>query len=164
MAERTEERTRERSTGVDLDALSELDEGDRYGDAPTEAGGRLDRLRERLGSLFSLRSFLFGLITTVVGAVAFGLVIPFFGSVAALGGVFAVAFAFGALGGRRRYLELGLAGAATAAIGTLTEFLVVTLVGGSQLLVVFGAGSGLLAALAGHYFGRDLRSGMTREV
>ncbi|MFC6726003.1 hypothetical protein ACFQE1_16860, partial [Halobium palmae] len=27
-----------------------------------------------------------------------------------------------------------------------------------------GAGSGLLVALAGYYFGRDLRDGLTREV
>ncbi|WP_135662513.1 hypothetical protein [Halorhabdus rudnickae] len=171
MVERSEEQTRERSVGVDADAvdvdLAERAEVD--GDTPDrgvggESTGRLGRLRRRFGSIFSVRSFLLSLLTTVVGAITFGFVIPFFGSLAALGGVFAVAFAFGALGSRRRYLEVGLAGAVTAALGTLTEFLVVTLVGESQLLVVFGAGSGLLAALAGHYFGRDLRSGMTRNV
>ena len=164
MAERSQERTRNRSSGVDIDALTGSDEPDSDRTAESPSSGRLARLKQRAGSLFSLRWFLVALLTTVLGAVLAGIVIPFFSSLAALGGIFAVGFAFGIFSSRRRYLELGIAGSATAAVGTFTEFLVVALAGQSQLLAVFGVGSGLLAALLGHYLGRDLRSGMTRDI
>lgn len=114
--------------------------------------------------MFSLRSFVLAFVATLLGAIAAGTIVPVFGSVAALGGIVAVAFAFGVLGSRRRYVELGLAGATTGALGTLVEFLVLAMVAEGQLVVVAGAGGGLAAALVGHYFGRDLRAGLTRDV
>jgi len=162
MAERSEERTRDRSAVVDR--LTDGPETDRDRTAGTESRGRLGRLQATVGWPFSLRGFVLAVVLTTVGAFLAGTVVPVFGSIAALLGIFAVAFGFGALGGRRRYLELGIAGAAAAALGTLVEFLVVALVGDGQLLAVFGAGSGFLAAVLGHYFGRDLRRGMTRDV
>ena len=84
----------------------------------------------------------------------------------------AVAFAAGLVGSRSRYLEVGLAGAVAAGaaflLGTLTS--VFAPIAGRVLadygvaIVGVGTGAGLLVALAGHYFGRDLRDGLTRDV
>ncbi|MFB6202832.1 MAG: hypothetical protein ABEI98_12595 [Halorhabdus sp.] len=162
MAEQTEERPRERSTTGDVDTFRDGADRERPGEAtPT---GRLTRLRRTARSVFSVRSFLLSTVATVVGAVAVGAAIPFFGSLAALGGVFAAAFVVGLVGDRRRYLEVGAAGALTAVLGTLTEFFAVALLANGQLLAAVGAASGLLAALLGHYFGRDMRSGLTRDI
>lgn len=138
--------------------------------AESESQGLFGRLRSALSRrsilprVFSPRTFLLAVTATTASAVVAGLVIPFFGSLAALGGIFAAGFGFGLLGDRRRYLEVGLAGGATAALGAITEFLVISLVGSGGLLAMVGAGSGVLAALLGHYFGRDLRDGFTREI
>lgn len=139
-----------------------------------EQSGRLSRLRSRVGRsglagpvlrrVFSLRTFLLALVASIAGAVISSFVIPFFGSLAALAGIFAVGFTFGLLGDRRRYLEVGLAGGATAALGMLTEFLVLTIAGSGETLAVIGAGSGFIAALLGHYAGRDLRAGLRRKL
>lgn len=193
MAERSDQRTRERSS-VDTEDLEELlDTGPGVDDAgvtsrrdePTQEvetgsssglGGRLRSIvgrsvsrplgsvRSRLGQLFSVRTFGTALVASIVAAIGFGFVIPFVDTLGALAGIFAVGLGFGLVGERRQYLEVGLAGAATAALGAVTEFLVVALAGRGDLVVLFGVGSGLLAALIGHYVGRDLRDGLTRKV
>lgn len=118
------------------------------------------------GSLFSTRSFVVSVVAAVVGAVAGGL-IPVVGGVVSAGiGIAGTAFVLGLLRGNRHYLENGLAGAGV--LGTLAllgrlEIAVAT--GGSLLrLGAFGAGVGLLAALVGTYFGRDLRKGLFGSI
>ncbi|MGQ4555128.1 hypothetical protein [Halobellus sp. GM3] len=141
----------------------------------TDAGEATRRgsLRGALPSkpTFSIRSFLLVLALSVVGVVAGGS-IPLVGSVGQFVGLFVVAFGVGAVGSRRRYLEIGLAGAVAAGLafvlGTLTSvFAPVAL----RILADYGiaiagvgTGAGALASLAGYYFGRDLRDGLTRDV
>jgi len=127
--------------------------------------GESSRLRDRLRPGVSLRSVLFALLATVAGAALVGLV-PFLPqSVAALAGVFVGTFALGLLRGRRAYLESATAGATVGLAAALSQFLFVSVVGGFGVpLSAAGAGAGLLAGLVGHYFGRDLRDGLTREL
>lgn len=124
-----------------------------------------------LGSLFSLRAFLAALALTLVGVAAGGAV-PLVGTVGSLVGVALAGFALGAVSSVRRYLETALAGGsvlgASFAIGLLTTG--VLPVGlrffGEYGLAFGGLGVGLGATLAavGHYFGRDLRAGLTRAL
>lgn len=137
----------------------------RLGSAVTAPISRpLSAIRGRIDRLFSVRSFGTALLASIAAAIGVGFAIPFIGALGALAGIFAVGVGFGLVSERRQYLEVGLAGAATAALGAMTEFLVVALAGREDLVVLFGVGSGLLAALLGHYVGRDLRSGLTRDI
>lgn len=127
--------------------------------------GRLSRLRPSVPSPFSLRTFLLAVALMVVGSVLAGLV-PFVpASVATLVGVFLGAFALGLGRGTRSYLEASLAGAGTAVVAALTQFLLLSVVGNLGVpLAAAGAGAGLGAAVVGHYLGRDLRDGLTRDL
>lgn len=125
--------------------------------------GRLAGLRRRVGSPFSPRLFLLAFALTLGGFLAAG-VVPLVGGVAGLLGIFAAGFLLGALG-RRGYLELLVAGAATAGAGLLLDRLVLSVLGGFALpLTAVGATAGAVAAVLGHYFGRDLHEGLTRSV
>lgn len=127
-----------------------------------ESAGVRTRLRRRLGRLFSPRAFAVAVVATAVGLVAGGAV-PLVGTLTGYLGVFAAGFALG-LAGWRRYAEVGLAGAAAAGVSALLDHLVLSLAGVGAPVVAVGAGTGLLAALGGHYFGRDLRGGLTRDL
>jgi hypothetical protein len=132
---------------------------------------RLPSIGGRLGGLFSVRTFLLALALSVVAVVAGGS-IPLVGVVGRLLGLFVVAFAVGLLGSERRYVEVGLAGAVASGAGfiasTLTSvffpFAVDLLSEYGVVVAGVGAGVGTLAALVGHYVGRDLRDGLTREL
>jgi MFS family permease len=125
-------------------------------------------VRRRLGGLFSLRTFLVALVLSVAAVVVGGFV-PVVGR---LVGLFAVAFLIGIVGSERRYVEVGLAGALASGLGfvasTLTSaffpFAVRLLAEYGVAVAGVGAGVGALAALVGHYVGRDLRDGLTREL
>jgi len=85
------------------------------------------------------------------------------GALAGFVGLLAGGFAFGLLG-RRRYVALGLAGGAVGAGAALLDFLTISLLGAAPLVVAAGAGGGLLATVLGHFLGRDLRDGLTRDL
>ena len=151
------------------DSAPQTDERGRS-DPAVGRGRRLPSLsRPRLG--FSPRSFLAVLLLSVV-AMFLGSAIPIVGVVGQFVGLFAAAFAVGLAGSRRRYLEVGLAGALAAALGfvalpltsVLFPFAVRVLSEYGVAIAGVGAGAGLLASLLGHYFGRDLRDGLTRDV
>jgi hypothetical protein len=90
--------------------------------------------------------------------------VPFLGGILGLLGIFAAGFLLGTLG-RRGYLELLVAGAATAGVGLLLDQFVLSIVADLALpLAAVGATAGALAAVLGHYFGRDLRDGVTRSL
>ena len=137
----------------------------------TSSDGRLRGALSGIGPSFSLRSFLVILVASLAGVIAGGS-IPIVGSIGRFLGLFAVAFAAGLVGSRSRYLEVGLAGAVAAGaaflLGTLTSIFapvaVQFLADYGVAIVGVGTGAGLLVALAGHYFGRDLRDGLTRDV
>ncbi|WP_284010182.1 hypothetical protein [Haloarcula pelagica] len=164
MSERTEERTREADTTTDAD--TGVDIGGLGGTAterqPAEEA-------ESSGSYFSARALLFAFAATGGGMVAGSLVpvIPF----TALLGIPAGAFVYGLLTSERRYVETGLAGGLVAGVGTvLSVFSQLALRGvaggnvGAGRLFLVAAALGLVASLVAHYFGRDLRSGLTADL
>jgi hypothetical protein len=124
-----------------------------------------NRVRARLATpfsgLFSLRMFLLVLGLSVVGMVLGNLVVPLPGT--GIAGIAVVGFVVGLATTQRRYLELLLAGFAAAGASTVFKYALVTLVGG-VVPVALGTTAGGIAAIAGHYFGRDLRAGLTRDL
>jgi hypothetical protein len=126
-----------------------------------------DRVRARLASpfsgLFSVRVFVRLLAVTMVSTVLAGVVVPL-GGVAGFLGIAVAGFAVGLADERHRYLEFGLAGAIAAGLATVFDHLLLTALGLGIPLVALGVGAGALAGIVGHYFGRDLRHGLTREL
>ncbi|MFB6078530.1 MAG: hypothetical protein ABEJ80_06090 [Halarchaeum sp.] len=128
-------------------------------------------VRGRLGRLFSLRHFALALLAALVGLFAGGLV-PLVGALTRFLGLFVVAFALGALGGRRAYLEIALAAALASLVSVLGGLLTSAVLPialdylARNGLVFAGAVAafGLLVGVAGYYFGRDLRAGFTRSL
>ncbi|WP_157513248.1 hypothetical protein [Halapricum sp. CBA1109] len=104
------------------------------------------------------------LVTTVLSFVA-GTVVPLVpGNVAGLLGVFAAGFLLGAVDDDRHYLEVGLASAFAGVLTAVLGNLVLTVAGlGVPILAAGATASGVLGLL-GHYVGRDLRDGLTREL
>jgi hypothetical protein len=147
----------------DLEEQTETDPSP--GGAPSDGRrSRRARLRARAGHVFSLRAFLASLAVVAGGVLLAGVVVPSFVPLGGLLGVVLAGFALG-LVGWRRYVEVGLAGAAVSGVALLTQYLVFSVVGGLGVpLAAFGAGTGAVAAVLGHYLGRDLRAGLTRDV
>ena len=165
----------ERSVDALRAAVARLtdESADEEGRTATETSARGDTsgLRSRLGGLFSARIFLLALVLSVV-AVVVGGAVPLVGFLGRLVGLFAVASLVGVLSSKRRYLEVGLAGGLASGlgfvVGTLTgaffPFAVRLLADYGVVIAGVGVGVGALAALVGHYVGRDLRDGLTREL
>lgn len=86
------------------------------------------------------------------------------GPVGDLLGIVAGTFLSGVATSRRHYVESGLAGLVAGGTATLLGNLALSLVGVGLPLVAVGAAAGGLAGLVGHYFGRDLRDGLTRDL
>jgi len=135
------------------------------GSVDPEAATAGDSLRARLATpfseLFSLRLFLVVVALTAVCLVLGSVVVSLPG--AGLAGIAVAAFAVGVGHEHRRYLELLVAGLLVAGVATLFEYALIALVSGAAP-VALGAAVGGIAALAGHYFGRDLRAGLTRDL
>lgn len=167
--------------GVDVDTLTggvggESTSADRTADdreSSADSGpGLLSRLtpsvsRPKLSpSLPSLRSFLLALVL-VVGGMLVGSAVPLIGSITGLVGLFAGSFVLGLGSGKRRYFPAAVAGAAaavgaTALQGVLTLAFIQSI--GAAPTAALGATTGVIVAVIGHYFGRDLRAGLTQDV
>ena len=136
------------------------DDADDAADAPSGIGRRIRRL-------FSPRAFLIALALSVVGLVAGG-AIPVVGYLGRFLGIALAAFALAFLAGGRRYAEAGLAGALASGLGfvlgTLNSALFPVVADYGLQIAGVGTTAGLLAALLGHYLGRDLKAGVTREL
>ncbi|WP_435063186.1 hypothetical protein [Halobaculum sp. EA56] len=162
-----------------LEELRELAERNGDGDASvSEVDGSAVPAADDSGSRsllgrtpFSARGFLLTLAVLVAGLVA-GSAVPLVGGLARYLGLFVAAFALGLTRSRRAYLETAVAGALAAAgaflLGTLTTGSVVL---GTNLLADYGvpiAGVGVtvgvLLSVAGLYFGRDLKAGLTADL
>jgi hypothetical protein len=177
MAERTDQRTRDRDTSADLD-LGLDDETDGTTDLSSgfgieqessvesdSSGGIRGRISERLDSIFSIESFGITLLVTVVMAFVAGAFIPFVpDNVSGLLGVFGAGFALGAASSDRHYLEVAAATLLAGAITALLSSLKLTLLGMGMPLIALGAGASGVAGVAGYYFGRDLRTGLSKEI
>jgi len=142
----------------------ENDTGEQRPTEEEDDGGVLSRLASGAGRLFSPRAFLFALVTVAVATAVAGTLIPL-GSVGGLAGTALGAFGYGVAASQSRYVETAAAGGLVLGIGTLADYLVITAVSGVGLaLPLAGAAIGLVVALVGHYFGRDLRDGLTRDI
>lgn len=168
--------------GVDVDALTgdptpTDDAGAAGSSAEAEAEARTSSgpgLRSRLTPSMSVPNPLAALPTPRSLAVSFGVVVAFmfaFGAFLPLGdlgsvlGILVAAFLAGAVSGKQRYLELVASGAVAAAVSVVFGRLLLSAVAGLAVpLAAVGAGGGAAAALVGHYLGRDLRDGLTRDV
>ncbi|MFB6126575.1 MAG: hypothetical protein ABEJ79_04670 [Halolamina sp.] len=119
--------------------------------------------------VFSPRAF--GLaLALAVGGVVVGGAVPVVGVVGRYVGLLLAGLGVGLVLGGRRYLEVGLAGALAAGTGFLLSTLSALPMAAALAdqtgvaLAGVGVGTGVVCALAGHYFGRDLRAGVTREL
>lgn len=172
MAERDRQVEAEPETTLDED-FTDLDDdfgvdvprdstADRNADAST--GNRLrSRIRERAGSVFSARSFAVSLVLTIGSVVFLGGLLP----LGTIGDMFSILFAgflYGIVTESGRYAELGLAGATVGGGSALLGNLVLSLLGPGVPLILFGVVGGGIAGVLGHYFGRDLQDGLTREI
>lgn len=156
MGERESQLERETvDVDTDLDSVIKTDR-----EQESKSGGAV---RSRIGSLASTRSLLVAFILSVAGTIVFGL-IPFLGIVGKLLGVAAGGFLYGLGSEGRRYFEMALAGAVAGGGVALLGNLVVAVVASGTTLVAVGVVGGALAGLLGHYFGRDLRDGLTRDI
>ncbi|MEF8851848.1 MAG: hypothetical protein V5A44_07850 [Haloarculaceae archaeon] len=163
--------------GVDVDALTGDPDANRTTERPEtdevvdEGPGLLSRLRPSglpnpLAGIPSGRSVLltFG---AVLVSVVLASSVPLLGFVGGPVGVFAGAFVLGLASGTARYVEFALAGALVGSIGAFQGSLFrVALLSdvGLAPVVALAGGVGLVVALLGHYFGRDLRNGLTASV
>lgn len=153
---RTDEVTSDRS-GVDTE--------------PVDATGATNDAGGRLAGLFSLKAFLLSAALIGVGVVGGGAV-PFIGTLGSLGGLFVTTFVIGLVASERRYFETALAGGlivgASFALSLLsTGVLPVGMDFFREYGLAYGGlgvGLGALLAVVGHYFGRDLRDGLTQDL
>ncbi|RLM76040.1 hypothetical protein [Halorubrum sp. Atlit-26R] len=124
------------------------------------------------GRWFSGKAFALALVTVAVGVFVGGLIPIIGGTIGTAGGVFLAAFLLGLVLSTRRYVETGIAGGAAGAASAVTSVLGVGFlpIGIDYLsqwglpLVAVGGGVGLVLALLGHYFGRDLRAGLSQDI
>lgn len=153
----------ERDSEVDVEALLDEEASDANGSRSVDQGlrGRVgERLRPDFPRVFSPRGFLIALALVVGGWLAGGFAL---GSLGGLLGAAAAGFTLGIVG-RRRYSELALAGGVAAGVSATFNHLVLAVLTGFAAPAVLGAGSGALAAVVGHYLGRDLLDGLTRDL
>ncbi|WP_200531748.1 hypothetical protein [Halorubrum sp. LN27] len=124
------------------------------------------------GRWFSAKSFVLALVAVGVGVFAGGAIPIIGGTIGSAAGVFLASFLVGLVFSARKYVETGLAGAAAGAGTAVTSVLGIGFLPigidylqqwGLPLLAV-GGGLGLVLALLGHYFGRDLRAGLTQDI
>ena len=160
---------------VDEIVSEEADSDERIGESDTGdetvASHDDNSLTARIGAVFSLRSFVLSAALIAVGVVGGG-AIPIVGTLGSLGGLFVAAFVVGLVASDRRYLETAIAGGlivgASFALSLLsTGVLPVGMRFFREYGLAFGgvgAGIGVLLAVAGHYFGRDLRDGLSQEI
>jgi len=134
-------------------------------DPEAAAEGETLRLRLRHGraALFSLETFLVVLALAIAGAFLVGRLLPL-GDLATLVGILTAAFLHAAVAEGRHYLEAAVAGAAVGGIWTVFGNLVGVVLGVGVPVVALAVAGGGIAGAAGHYFGRDLRHGLTREL
>jgi VIT1/CCC1 family predicted Fe2+/Mn2+ transporter len=168
MAERTEERTREAETsgsdlGLDIGESESTETEVAVGETQTTESAVTDADTKEGGSYFSLRALLFAFGAVGGGMVLGGLIplVPF----TELLGVLLGGFVYGLLVSERRYLEMGIAGAVSGGVMAVLSLLPQLAAGlnGTRLFAIAG-GVGLVLSLVGHYFGRDLRNGLTKDI
>ncbi|WP_128905072.1 hypothetical protein [Halorubrum amylolyticum] len=155
--------------GSTADATAETEGVARTGAGGGKSGGGRVGMD---GRWFSAKSFAIALVAVGIGVFAGGAIPLIGGTIGSAAGVFLAAFLVGLIFSTRRYAETGLAGAAAGAGTAVTSVLGVGFlpIGVDYLqqwglpLLAVGGGLGLVLALLGHYFGRDLRAGLTEDI
>jgi len=144
---------------------------DSHSDSDADAVGDSDASTGRLDGLFSLKALLLSAAVIGVGVVGGG-AIPVVGTLGSLGGLFVAAFGIGLVASERRYLETALAGGGIIGLSFATSLLTTgVLPVGMEFFQEYGlafggvgVALGVSIGLLGHYFGRDLRDGLTQEI
>ncbi len=157
---------RERDTQISRDVSVDVEPGiDGTQEPPTENQSAADesRLRQWAGGVVSARSVVIALVLMIATIFVFG-AIPLLGVLGELLGIAAAGFLYGLGTDARRYLELALAGALAGGGSVLLGNFAIALVGSGLSIVAFGVVGGAIAGAVGHYFGRDLRHGLTQEI
>jgi len=173
MSERTEQRTSEASSddvrrdgGFDDSSFDDDFSDDLLGGSDAERGPATDADDEsRLSGYFSPKAFLGALVGLAILAGVGRSVVPVVSGIGGLLGAFAGAFFVGLVSSKRRYAETGVAGALLGAISAIPGFIAFGL--GLQsvaTIAAIGGAVGLIVALLGVYFGRDLRDGLSRDI
>jgi hypothetical protein len=152
----------ERDTQVQRDVGVDVNVGVDESEEETTEGGIGSWIRSKLGALGSTQGLVISIVLALGGAMAGGL-LPL-GIVGNALGIFLGGFVYGVVAGEHHYLEFGLASALIAALIAVFGNLVMTIAGPGIPIVLVGAGIGLVAGLVGHYFGRDLRAGLVRDI
>lgn len=122
-----------------------------------------ERVRAGVGRVVSGRALVLAVLAVTGGAVLVGGSLPL-GLVGTLLGIFLAAFVYGTLTDASRYVELCVSGGVVAGALALVGNLALSLLGPGVPLVALGFVAGVVAGGLGHYFGRDLRAGLTREL
>ncbi len=144
--------------GVDLG--SGIEDATAPVDAERESGG--SGLRDRLSSSLDPRSYLLGLGAGLAGVFVVGDLIPLLPFDGFLG-VLLMTLLLGLLSGKRRYLPSAVGGAVAGGLGLFLSSITISIVTGG-LPIALGAAVGAAAGLVGHYAGRDVRDGLTRDL
>lgn len=124
---------------------------------------RRDRLRSWAARWFALRPFVVQALLAAVGVLVVGGLLPL-GGLGAVLGILVAGFVTGLTSERRGYAEAAVAGALVGGAWAIVGNPVLALLGLGSSLVSVGLVGGGFAASLGHYFGRDLRDGLTRDL
>lgn len=157
------ERDTQISRDVSVDVESGLEESVGNHESEQSSRGVRSRLRERADSLVSARSVVIALVLMLASTFLFG-AIPLLGTFGELLGIVVAGFVYGLGTDARRYFELALAGALAGGGSVLLGNFLIALLGSGLTIVAFGAVGGAVAGIVGHYFGRDLRHGLTQDL
>lgn len=152
---------------ADTDGSSTPDESS-TADGSSDTAGRIGVN----GTWFSAKSFAVIIAIVALGVFVGGSIPLIGGIIGSAGGVLLASFLIGLVFSARKYVETGIAGAAAGAGTAVTSVLGIGFlpIGLDYLqqwglsLLAIGGGFGLVLALLGHYFGRDLRAGVTEDI
>lgn len=152
---------RERESQIERDVAVDVEPG------IDGAGQSADREESDDGVISSRvpmtgRSLLVALVLSVAGVFLFGLIplLPF----STLLGIAGAGFAYGLGTDTQRYLEMAIAGALAGGGSMLLGNLLLVTIASGTTLFGFALLSGVISGVVGHYFGRDLRAGLTRDL
>jgi MFS family permease len=157
-----EQSTRSKPSTAEDDGGFDLGFGSESASTQAEQSQEPESDGEGWRGYFNPKSFLLATLLLTVGYVGGGFV-PVLGALASWAGLVGAAFLYGLGTSKGRYPETALAGAGVGLVTTVLTSLRFIAFANGQLLLVLGAGLGLVGALVGYYFGSDLRKGLTSD-
>ena len=157
-----EQSTRSEPSPTEDDGGFDLGFGDDSASTQAEQSQQSESTDEGWRRYFNPKSFLLATALLTAGFVAGGFV-PVLGALASWAGLVGAAFVYGLGTSQGRYPETALAGAGVGLVTTVLSSLRFIALANGQLLLAVGGGLGLVGALAGYYFGSDLRKGLTSD-